>query len=444
MTFDADTNARPLFKERVLWTLVIGLFFFLIYGSTNQLSALTAPHPSFFWQWERDVPFIPEFIVPYMSSDIVFIIAFLVAPTRASIQKLGIRYGLAITISALFFITFPLQFNFERPEVIGWTKFLFDGLSLDQPYNQFPSLHISLGFLAWHQIFKRLFKFGFGFVSTTIWFLLIAASTILVYQHHFIDLIGGAMVVIGVYWLIPDKGPSRMRLLFVTPRHLHMGFRYLIVATLFTVIAFKFKEAAIIFAWLAVSFLSVSASYVLGLNGFLRKKRNRHPFLSWIIFWPYLLGCWVNWLFWRARISLMAEIKPGIWIGARPGKNDWDQIKAMGICSIIDLVPELSTKPPTTIDHNHFPLLDIAIPYPGTLHQIAQKIDTCSKQGPVYIHCALGMSRSVLAVSALLISQGATTAEALDIVGRARPEKINRPYISIALELYENYLGKRS
>ena len=38
MLFDAGPEARPLFKERALWTVVMGLFFFLVYGSANQIA----------------------------------------------------------------------------------------------------------------------------------------------------------------------------------------------------------------------------------------------------------------------------------------------------------------------------------------------------------------------------------------------------------------------
>lgn len=441
MTFDAAPTAKPLFKERALWTLVLGLFFFLVYGSTNHISSLTAPHPFFIWEWERQIPFIPEFIVPYMSSDIVFVIAFLLAPTRDAIQKLGVRCGLAITISAAFFLVMPLQFSFERPAVTGWYAFLFDWLSLDQPYNQFPSLHISLGFLAWHVIFLRVIKFGY--ITTTIWFLLIAASTVLVYQHHFIDLIGGAGVVVLVYWLVPQSGSTRLKLNFVTPRHLHMALRYLIVAVLAAITAFNTGPGAALFGWIVVSMLLVAGSYVLGLNTFIPKKRHRYGMLAWLLFWPYLLGCWVNWLYWRSKITLYGEVAPGLWIGARPGKDDWQSLQNLDIKSVVDIVPELSGTTPDTLSHNYAPLLDIAIPSPEVLDRLAQLIDERHDKGNVYVHCALGMSRSVLAACAWLMRKGKSKAEAVEIVNRARPERVTRPYMDIALDLYAQYLAEQ-
>jgi protein-tyrosine phosphatase/membrane-associated phospholipid phosphatase len=441
--FNAASTAPPLFKERFLWAAVLGLFFFLVYGSANEIAAMTAPHPGFFWQWERDIPFVPEFILPYMSSDVVFIIAFMLAPTRQAIQKLALRLGLAIVISALFFIVVPLQFSFVRPEVAGWPSGLFELLSLDKPYNQFPSLHISLGFLAWLEI--RLRVKGIVGWLVTIWFLSIGASTLLVYQHHAIDLVGGVAVIAVSFYLIPPTGQGRLGLNFVTPRHLHMALRYLVLASLMIVGAFNFGQvAAIVLGWMGISLMGVSICYTLGLNGFMNKRGGRFPLLSWLLFWPYIIGSRVNWYYWQTRVPLMAEVQPGIWIGANPAASSWPQLQERGIRGVIDLAPELASSVPDELEYHHLPLLDITIPAPELLEEIANRIDSLQIAGGIYIHCALGMSRSVLGVCAWMIKQGASKEEALASVDSSRPERVRRPYITISLDLYERYLSKLS
>jgi len=437
LMFDASTEAKPLFKERALWCMVLGLFFFAVYGSTNNISFLTAPHPYFFWEWERSLPFIPELVLPYMSSDILFVIAYLLAPTRGAIQKLGVRCGLAIVISAAFFILLPLQFSFERPEVVGWPKVLFDALSLDQPYNQFPSLHISLGFICWHTIVGRVGILGKTLVS--VWFLMIGASTVLVFQHHFIDVVGGVATTVLIWWLVPNKGAARIPINFVTPRHLHMAFRYLVVATILVILCFNLGIWSLPLAWGAMSLLLVSGSYVLGLNGFLNKRSGRYPLLIWLLFGPYLIGSLLNWKYWRSKVPLMAEVEPGLWLGGRPASEDWRVILPKGVDAVIDLVPELSGTTPNELSHYHHPLLDIAIPSPAVLHDIASQIEECRQKGKVYVHCALGMSRSVLAVGAWMILNGCTKKEALARIDQVRPERVQRPYIDISLNLYEDY-----
>lgn len=437
--FDAAPGARPRWKERALWVAVMGLFFFMAYGGANEIAALSAPHPELFMGWERAIPFIPAFILPYMSSDILFVVAFMAAADRAALQRLGLRCGLAIGLSAAVFLAFPLQFGFERPAAEGWTVPLFAVLGLDQPYNQFPSLHISLGFLAWREIDRRL---GQAWrLPLAGWFLAIAASTLLVWQHHFIDLPGGAAVAALVMWLVPERGEGLLPLNFVTPRHLDMALRYLAPAAVAAVAAFAMPALAFPLGWLALSLTGVAGAYALGLNGFLGKRRGGHHALAWLAFWPYLIGSWLNWRLWRGRVAPMAEVEPGLWLGIRPERGGWDRLEAAGVAAVVDLVPELRSTPPAGLTHDHLPLLDIAIPAPAALDEIARRIEDRRRAGGVYVHCALGMARGVLAVCAWMMRQGMTADQALAAIDRIRPTRIRRPYMRIALDLYADYLA---
>ncbi len=407
--FDAAPDARPLLKERLLWAAVMGLFFFLAYGCANGIAALTAPHPALFMEWERAIPFVPAFILPYMSSDILFVAAFLAVDSRDDLQRLALRCGLAIVLSVAAFTAFPLQVGFERPAVEGWPAPLFGLLGLDRPYNQFPSLHISLGIVAWHALDRRLA--GITRLLLALWFLAIGASTLLVWQHHFIDLPGGLAV--------PATGMA-----FAKP-----------------VLALPLGWLAL--GWLALSLTGVAMAYALGLNGFLAKRRGGYHAMTWIVFWPWLAASWLNWRWWRGRVTPWAELEPGLWLGARLAPADWERLNQAGIESVIDLAPELPSRPPAGLAYDHLPLLDIAVPAPAALDEIARRIDERRGRGGVYVHCALGMSRSVMALAAVLIRNGMTPDEALAAIDRVRPERVRRPYIRISLSLYEDWLTAR-
>jgi hypothetical protein len=195
----------------------------------------------------------------------------------------------------------------------------------------------------------------------------------------------------------------------------------------------------VLFGWIALSLILVATGYTLGLDGVLAKRGRRHGLLSWLLFWPYLAGSWLNWRFWRSRVTLMAEVEPGLWLGARPATTDWTHLQQ--VRSVIDLVPELSATTPAEIDHHHAPLLDIVIPDPAALDAIAARIEQARGGGGVYVHCALGMSRSVLAVCAWMMRGGLSQSEALARIDRIRPERVRRPYMGIALDLYADYLA---
>ena len=51
------------------------------------------------------------------------------------------------------------------------------------------------------------------------------------------------------------------------------------------------------------------------------------------------------------------------------------------------------------------------------------------------------MSRSVMALAAWMIRSGMAANEALAAIDRVRPERVHRPYIRIALGLYEDWLA---
>jgi protein-tyrosine phosphatase len=439
--FDAGPGARPLLKERLLWAAVMGLFFFLAYGSANGIAALTAPHPALLMEWERAIPFLPAFILPYMSSDILFVAAFLAANSRDGLQRLALRCGLATILSVAIFIAVPLQVGFERPVVEGWPAPLFGLLGLDRPYNQFPSLHISLGIVAWHALDRCLT--GIARLLLALWFLAIGVSTLLVWQHHFIDLPGGLAVAALVFRLLPEAGRTRIPLGFVTPRHLDMALRYLVLAVPASGMAFASPLLALPLGWLALSLTGVAMAYGLGLNTFLAKRRGGYHAMTWIVFWPWLAASWLNWRWWHGRIAPRAELEPGLWFGARPAPEDWESLRRAGIESVIDLAPELPSRPPAGMAYDHLPLLDIAIPAPAALDEIARRIDERRGRGGVYVHCALGMSRSAMAIAACMMRRGMTADRALSAIDRVRPERVRRPYIRIALRLYEDWLAAR-
>lgn len=114
--FNPALDAKSTPKERFVWMLYMGIVFFLLYGSANHYASLHAPHPSFFMAWEEEIPFIPSFIIPYISSDLLFCIAFLLPYTRLELRILALRVFFIISFSVLCFVLFPLQFSFTKPQ----------------------------------------------------------------------------------------------------------------------------------------------------------------------------------------------------------------------------------------------------------------------------------------------------------------------------------------
>ena len=73
----------------------------------------------------------------------------------------------------------------------------------DKPFNQAPSLHIALLVIIWDHWRHRLS--GIAGVVWHVWCLLIGASVLTTWQHHFIDIPTGALLGFFALWLFPAQ-----------------------------------------------------------------------------------------------------------------------------------------------------------------------------------------------------------------------------------------------
>ena len=424
--FDVALNAKATMKERIVWMLYMGMVFFLLYSSANQLALLTAPHPSFVFEWEKNIPFIEAFIVPYMSSDLLFVVAFLLPYSRLELRVLALRVFTIVTFSVIVFVLFPLSFSFHKPEIENFSL-LFTTLShADLPFNQSPSLHVSFAVVLYFSM-KTEIKSMFVKAVLAFWFVLIVLSTLFVYQHHFIDLPTGALVGFLAVYFISSKKENRLLQAFMTPRHLKMGLYYLLGAVLFMVLAFN---VSVFFLYPFVSLFLVSAIYAFGLNS-LMTKVYLYP-----LFFPYFLGNQLSWMYYRQKLPLMSEVKEKVYFGRKAMVKERGQFEGK-FNTIIDLAPEHFYASKSRFK---LPFLDQTIPDPKLLHKAVELIEEHKEQG-VYVHCALGLSRSVLVISAWLLYTGHSRKEVEELMQEIRPNYVKSAYMGIALDIYEGYLS---
>ena len=434
--FDAAFEAKATLKERFVWMIFMGAVFFILYGAANQYALLTAPHASLFMDWELQIPFIPAFIIPYMSSDVLFCIAFLLPYTRFELRVLAARVLFIVLLSVMFFILMPLQCDFEKPLSSDF-RFLFDLLQADLPFNQLPSLHISFAIVLWASMQAKITN-SFLRIILAIWLWLIALSTLFVYQHHFIDIPTGAIVGLLSLSLISATKPGYLTDRFTTPRHIKVGLYYLSAALLAVILAFWLSYFTIFFVWLFVSLFMVSIVYAFGLNDWLAGKKAQANWLQWIVFGPYFIGSYLSWHYYRRNLPLFSHVKDHVYLGRMPTASEYQQVKSSGISQAYNLATEQQIQN-TAVPQQRFPFLDLTIQSPEALLQIARKIDESDGEN-IYVHCALGLSRSVLAVSAWLLYKGYTLEEVASLIGKHRADYLKSAYMQVALKLYQTHI----
>ena len=403
----------PPLHRRLAWGLALGGLFFLVYGPVNYLTASLSGVPSLHLPWEWMIPFVPEMILPYLSIDLLFVVSFLMARSDRELRRHALRVATAILLSGALFLLFPLRFGFERPPVEGWTAPLVALLGLDLPFNQCPSLHVSLALILWPPIRNgvRRMADGPGHRLLAGWFLLIGASPLLVYQHHLIDILGGLLAGALILYAVPLEEGPRLPVNGDTRRRAAL---YLLPAVLLTALAALLGGWALTLLAPALSLALVGAAYATGRADYLSKRDGRHCAVIRALFAPYLLLQRLTWHHYRRRGPAWAEVAPGLYLGRRLTAGEARALRRRGVRSVLDLSPELAESGGWAgADYHHVPWPDLVPPGPSQLSPALRFIERRLPHGGVYIHCTLGFSRSAAVALAWLAGRGLPLDEAL-------------------------------
>lgn len=170
----------------------------------------------------------------------------------------------------------------------------------------------------------------------------------------------------------------------------------------------------VFFKFVAVSsslaFCCVGFAYMFNEpKAFGKKSDGRLNFFSYLVYWPYhLLNSFSLFVFRRvARENAFDKIDNNVYLGCRLNRGDGQFISRLNIRSVLDLTCEFSeTASLRQLSCRCIPVLDTCAPTLSELRDGAAWINQQSKEGAVYVHCALGHGRSATFVAAYLLLNG--------------------------------------
>ena len=191
------TTARSIdaWKTYAFWAMWVGVAFFSVYPTCNWLTSLRGEYFSLYFPAELEVPFVPEFIVVYLSMYVLFAMPPFFLKV-AELTALGKQLIVGTLLSGLTFLVLPAKLGFVREVPEGeLLESLYSAMfAVDMPHNMVPSLHVVFSALillslAGSDAGERLRPFWYG------WLIVICASTLLVHQHHLLDVVAALALV---------------------------------------------------------------------------------------------------------------------------------------------------------------------------------------------------------------------------------------------------------
>ena len=417
------------------WAAALGaatltsLLFVVVYNVCNQLTHLRSDTTVWAFEWERLWPVVPVMIVPYWSIDLLFVLAPFLCRTREELAVHRQRIVFVIIGGALGFLLIPLRFAFARPEVDGvfapWFAALY---TFDFPHNLFPSLHIALRTLL--ADFYVRHSGGAGRWLVHAWFSLIGVSTLLTWQHHLVDVLGGFWLAGIALHLFRFDAPAPPRA------------RNWTVAVLYGVGAIACAQLARI-AW-PWTFILVWPAFALGTAAYgyaghgsiYLKVQGRLTPATKLLFAPLLAGQWISWWYYRRQSARWSQLTPRVWLGPVLRENEAGAAVAAGVTAVLDLTVEFSR--PRAFDvvrYLNLPVLDLTAPTQAQLAEANAFIERESADGITFIHCKAGYSRTAGVAASWLLASGRATdpGDAFDQLIEVRPSIVIRPEIHAAL-----------
>ncbi len=337
------------------YLFALGAFFYSSYGLATWVTNHRNHVPSIVFDWEHSIPFLAWTIVPYWSMDLFYCLSFFVSRTRTELDQHAKRLLAAQILSIGTYLLFPLRFAFERPETHGVFGSMFDALAaFDGPFNQAPSLHLSLAVILGARYSAHLE----GIARTVLqgWFVLIGASVLTTYQHHFIDVPTGVWVGLFCCAVFPDQPAAEVDT--YATRHWKLAGLYSLGFLLLATLAIEIGGGALWLLWPAGACLIVAGIYWTGDPALFRKREGSlRGAMQWLLA-PYTGAAWLNSQWWTRHEPVGVEIADGVWLGRLPTRSER---KTLGISSIVDLCAELPIQT-GQVEYRNVAVLDLTVP----------------------------------------------------------------------------------
>ncbi|RKH47659.1 phosphatase PAP2 family protein [Corallococcus llansteffanensis] len=180
------------------------LFFLAVYGGASWVTGFYPGGLRVDLPFEQHVPFIPGWAAVYVSMDALLLLSLFIFRTWRQMLPFALALCAQTVVGALCFLVFPVEVAWAPRAVTGgWMQVfqLADTMNLERNY--LPSLHVAFACTAALAYSERSGPVARGLF--TLWALAIAASTLLIHEHHLVDVLAGALLAWATWRVVAPR-----------------------------------------------------------------------------------------------------------------------------------------------------------------------------------------------------------------------------------------------
>jgi fatty acid desaturase/phytoene/squalene synthetase/membrane-associated phospholipid phosphatase len=178
-----------------LFSLVFLVVFIVFFGGASALSSLIPWRAHVALPFELNIPFRPEWSLVYLSMIPLLLLLPLARPRWQDLFPVFATLVAETIVASVFFIALPVESSFAQRHATGaWREVFLVADTLNLERNLFPSLHVAFAVTALLALSPTVGRWGrlllLAWVST------IAASTLLIHEHHVVDVGAGVLLAV--------------------------------------------------------------------------------------------------------------------------------------------------------------------------------------------------------------------------------------------------------
>jgi membrane-associated phospholipid phosphatase len=185
-----------MWQATAFWTVLVSAWFAAIYVGAWQLTQSRSERVPIHFDWELAIPLWPWTVVVYESMLIGVAAAPFILRSPREVRAMALAIAAETLVAGIAFVLVPAEAAFApMPDDLGvwtWPVQTAMTLNLGTVGNMAPSLHVAMTVT-----YALVFAQRAGPVGKTLlfgWAAAVAASTVLLHQHHVVDVVTGALL----------------------------------------------------------------------------------------------------------------------------------------------------------------------------------------------------------------------------------------------------------